>query len=341
MSPAALIVTGYSGSMDKAKRKILLLGANGQVGWELRRALIPLGDVVAYDIPDIDFTNLDQLAKLVDQCQPNIIVNAAAYTAVDKAESHYDLVQKINATAVKLLAEKAIQYNALLVHYSTDYVFNGESKTPYKETDQPNPQSVYGVTKLQGEQYIQASGCSYLIFRTSWVYAARGANFAKTMIRLAAERDALKVVNDQIGAPTSAELIADVTSHCLLSCLSGNLSISSSISSLGSPLGGTTKTQNNQVTVSGIYNLVPTGEVSWFGFAQFVIKLAENYGVTLKLSANQLQPILTTEYPTPAQRPKNSRLDVSKIQQTFGIYLPNWRQHAQRLIEELYTEGPV
>ncbi|MFK5913747.1 MAG: dTDP-4-dehydrorhamnose reductase [Woeseiaceae bacterium] len=298
--------------------KILLLGANGQVGWELQRSLTLLGEVNVCGKHEANFENLEELGQLVDDYQPTIIVNAAAYTAVDKAESEPERVAQINAVAVKLLAQKAKQLNAWLVHYSTDYIFDGSNSVPYKESDKPNPQSVYGVTKLQGEKNIQEVACKHLIFRTSWVYAARGANFAKTMIKLAKERDELKVINDQIGAPASAELIADITSLCLFRVK-----------------------QDSNSKLSGLYNLVPDGEVSWFGFAKYVITLAEKYGVNLKVTPENIQPIPTTDYPTSAKRPMNSRLDVNKIKDAFGVNIPHWKTHVHRLIEELYTEGPA
>ena len=308
------IVTGLNSNMDK----ILLLGANGQVGWELQRALAVLGDVNACDQHEANFENLQDLATLVDDFNPTIIVNAAAYTAVDKAESEPEKVKQINADAVALLASKAKKFEAWLIHYSTDYVFDGTSSLPYKESDKTNPQSVYGITKFQGEEAIKESGCKHLIFRTSWVYAARGANFAKTMIKLAQDREELKVVNDQIGAPASAELIADITTLCLYRI-----------------------NQDTASAFSGVYNLVPKGEVSWYDFAKYILVKTQKYGVKFKVKPENIIPISTKDYPTPAKRPANSRLDVTKIIDTFGIYIPHWQKHADRFIDELYVKESI
>ena len=303
---------GLKNNMDK----ILLLGANGQVGWELRRSLAVLGMVKACGSDEANFENLENLGAIIDEYEPTIIVNAAAYTAVDKAEVEPEKAAKINAVAVKLLAQKAKQLNAWLVHYSTDYVFDGCSKVPYKESDSTNPLCVYGKTKLQGEENIQNIECKHLIFRTSWVYAARGKNFAKTMIRLASEKDELKVVNDQIGVPTSAELIADITAQCLCKIK-----------------------QDLTENLSGVYNLVPEGEVSWFDFAQYVVTQAQKYAIAFKVPPEKIQAVPTTDYPTPAKRPMSSRLDTSKIINVFGVYIPRWTIHVDRVIEELYAEG--
>lgn len=311
MLPAVLIESGLKNNMDK----ILLLGAYGQVGWELQRSLVSLGEVKACSSSEANLENLESLSAIIDDYSPSIIVNAAAYTAVDNAESEVEKATQINAIATKFLAEKAKQLDAWFVHYSTDYVFDGNGQKAYKESDKTNPVSVYGKTKLQGEQFIQASECKHLIFRTSWVYASKGNNFAKTMIRLAQERDELKVVDDQIGAPTSAELIADITALCLYKIK-----------------------QNKSQDLSGIYNLVPRGEVSWFGFAKYVIEQAVKQGVVFQVPAEKIQAIPSTDFPTPAQRPKNSRLDVSKIISAFELHIPHWHTHVDRLINELYFE---
>jgi len=294
--------------------KVLILGVNGQVGWELQRSLSLLGEVKACDRSTADLVDLDGLRELIRDYSPDVIVNAAAYTAVDKAESDIDTATLINATAVGLLADEAKKLNAWLVHYSTDYVFDGAKDGTYSETDSVNPQSVYGSTKLQGEELIKQSACKFLIFRTSWVYANRGANFAKTMIRLAQEKDTLSVVSDQIGVPTSAELIADVTAHCIYQ-ISKNTALAQD--------------------ATGIYNLVPNGEVSWYGFAQFVINQAQALGCEMRFNANEIKPITTSEYPLPAKRPLNSKLDTKKIRDTFNIYLPEWQIHARRMVNEL------
>ncbi len=294
--------------------KILLLGANGQVGWELQRSLAPLGELKSCDRHQADLENDDQILSVISGFNPDVIVNAAAYTAVDKAESEQVRAQQINTTAVGLLADQTKQLDALLIHYSTDYVFDGTKDGYYSEQDQVNPQSVYGKTKYEGEQLIQQSGCDHLIFRTSWVFATRGHNFAKTMIRLAKERDELKVVADQIGVPTSAELIADVTALAI-----------------------TTVMRNKQFMneQSGIYNLVPAGRSSWYEFAKYVITGIAGHGVKLKLSADNIVPITTSEYPLPATRPANSLMSTAKLEKTFALVMPDWRGYVDRLIIEL------
>lgn len=293
--------------------RILLLGADGQVGWELRRALLPLGEVLPMNRTQADLGNLDGLRALLDRERPDVIVNAAAYTAVDKAESEPDLAQCINMEAPQVLAEHAAQTGVWLVHYSTDYVFDGTNTAPYTEADAPNPRSVYGKTKLAGEQAIAASGCRHLILRTSWVYAARGGNFAKTMLRLAAERDSLRVVADQIGAPTSAELIADVTAQALHRVLH-------------TPQGK---------ACNGLYHLTAQGSTSWHGYAQYVIAQAIECGMALRCTPEMVQPIATADYPLPALRPANSRLNCSKLQSIFDLVLPDWRIQVQRMIQEI------
>ncbi|GGK09254.1 dTDP-4-dehydrorhamnose reductase [Pseudomonas matsuisoli] len=294
--------------------RILLLGANGQVGWELQRSLAPLGELVACARADADFERPAQLEQIVMRVAPDIIVNAAAYTAVDKAESDKAAARQVNALSVGLLADLAAQRDAWLVHYSTDYVFDGSADRPYLETDATQPMSVYGQTKLEGEQAITASGCRHVIFRTSWVYAARGNNFAKTMLRLAGEQDVLKVVVDQIGAPTSAELIADVTALALHRICHDD--------ALAKQL-------------SGIYHLVAAGEVSWHAYAQYIIGRAEQQGRAFNVPANRVEAITSADYPTPARRPANSGLDTTKLQRTFGLRLPAWQTHANRMLKEL------
>ncbi|MDQ9170132.1 dTDP-4-dehydrorhamnose reductase [Oxalobacteraceae bacterium R-40] len=293
--------------------KILLLGKDGQVGWELQRALSPLGELVALGRQQADLEDLDGLRKVVQSIEPNIIVNAAAYTAVDKAESEPEKAHKINAQAVGILAEEAKRLNAWLVHYSTDYVFDGEKASSYMEDDEPNPLSVYGKTKLAGEQLIRQSGAKYLIFRTSWVFAARGGNFAKTMLRLAKEREQLKVVADQHGAPTSAELIADVTALALHRVV----------------------TQAAEENYSGTYHLAASGQTTWHGYARYVVEQALACNTPLKTTVDSVLPIATEDYPLPAKRPSNSRLDTSKLSSVFHLQLPDWRHHVQRMLEEL------
>ncbi len=299
--------------------KILLLGQGGQVGWELQRALQPVGEVIGLDFntpgpveaPELkaDFSQPEQVAAIVRAVRPDVIVNAAAHTAVDKAESEPELARLINATTPGLIAQEAAQLGALLVHYSTDYVFDGSGSAPRDETAPTGPLSVYGRTKLEGEQAIQASGCRHLILRTSWVYAARGGNFAKTMLRLAAERDQLKVIADQIGAPTGADLLADVTAHAIRATLA-------------------------RPELGGLYHLVAGGETSWFDYARFVIEWARAQGVAIRVAPEAIEAIPTTAYPTPAQRPLNSRLSTAKVQHAFGIRLPHWQPGVARMLAE-------
>jgi dTDP-4-dehydrorhamnose reductase len=298
--------------------KILLLGKNGQVGWELQRALAPLGEVIACDRSQADLENLAGLRQRVQRVAPQIIVNAAAYTAVDKAESEPERAQSINHHAVALLAEESLALNAWLIHYSTDYVFDGAHSGFYRETDATAPQSVYGASKLAGEQAIRDSGCRYLIFRTSWVYARQGHNFAKTLLKLARERDELRVVCDQIGAPTGAELIADVTAFCLYRRMNDHALAAS---------------------VSSAYHLVAGGETSWHGYAQWLLSEAARYGMDLRVTVGQIQAISTAEYPLAAKRPANSRLDTQKLRTTFDLTLPDWRLPVSRLVAELTQSG--
>ncbi|MGZ8252808.1 MAG: dTDP-4-dehydrorhamnose reductase [Methylophilaceae bacterium] len=298
--------------------KILLIGKNGQVGWELQRALAPLGEIYAIDAADCDLADPEKLRSLISHYSPDIIVNAAAYTAVDKAESDVALVRAVNATAPGVMAEEAHKLGAWLVHYSTDYVFDGTKRGWYVEDDATNPLSVYGATKLEGELAIQQSGCKHLIFRTSWVFAARGSNFAKTMLRLATERDVLKVVGDQYGAPTSAELIADVTALCLQRIR-------------------LEKTD----ALSGVYHLVAAGETTWHAYAQYVLSHALNLGHVLKCQPAQVVAIPSTEYPVPAKRPMNSRLSSAKLQQAFAITLPDWQYHAARMLDEVLDRHDI
>ena len=297
--------------------KILLFGSRGQVGWELQRSLSVLGDVVALGghaalNPDGlcgDFSNLGGLLDTVNQVQPNVIVNAAAHTAVDKAQSEPEVARQINALAPAVLAQAAIKSGALLVHYSTDYVFDGSGNTPWVELDATGPLSVYGQTKLEGEQAVVLCP-KHLIFRTSWVYGARGGNFAKTMLRLAGERESLSVIDDQIGAPTSAELLADVTAHAIRA------------------------TQANP-TLAGLYHCAAGGETSWHGYARFVLAQAQGLGHTLKAGPSQVNATTTASYPTPAQRPLNSRLNTAKLQAAFGLTLPHWQQGVARMLTEI------
>lgn len=293
--------------------RILLLGANGQVGWELQCSLSPLGTLLIYDRQSADFENLTSLKKLLKQEKPDIIVNAAAYTAVDQAETDQDRAYIINSKAVAILAESAIVNNACLIHFSTDYVFDGNKQGSYSENDLTNPQSVYGKSKLEGEQAIISSGCKHFILRTSWVYASRGNNFAKTMLKLATERDELKVVADQIGAPTSAELIADVSAG-LVSRLKNDSGFA----------------ENN----SGIYNLVASGNTSWHGFASHVVVNSEKLGMKFKVQSQNIIPIKTEQFPRPAKRPHNSKLNTQKIESLLNISMPKWQFHVDRMVKE-------
>jgi len=294
--------------------KILLLGKNGQVGWELQRSLAPLGEVLALDRHSTphggDLSQPERLAQTVLDWRPDVIVNAAAHTAVDKAESEPELARCLNATAPAALAQAAAQIGALLVHYSTDYVFNGQGDQPWQEGDSTGPLSVYGQTKREGELAIVASGCAHLIFRTSWVYAARGGNFAKTMLRLAAERERLTVIDDQFGAPTGADLIADVTAHAIRASL-------------------------QQPALGGLYHLVAGGQTTWHGYASHVIAQARLIQPGLALKVSEIAPVPTSAFPTPAQRPLNSRLATRKLQDTFGLVLSPWQQGVNRMLAEI------
>jgi dTDP-4-dehydrorhamnose reductase len=297
--------------------KILLLGKNGQVGWELQRSLAPLGDVLALDRHSTeadggcgDLSQLVALRKTVLAVRPDVIVNAAAHTAVDRAESEPDLARTVNALAPSVLAEAAHAVGALMVHYSTDYVFDGSGRTPWAENDTNGPLSVYGRTKLEGEQLIAGACARYLIFRTSWVYAARGGNFAKTMLRLASERDRLTVIDDQWGAPTGAELIADVSAHAIRQAA-----------------------QNSRLF--GTYHLAAAGETTWNGYARFVLDTARKIKPDLALKAGEVARVPTSDFPTPAQRPFNSRLNTALLRSTFGLSLPPWQTGVRRMLAEI------
>ncbi|MFN9746417.1 MAG: dTDP-4-dehydrorhamnose reductase [Betaproteobacteria bacterium] len=295
--------------------RILLLGKNGQVGWELQRSLAVLGEVVACDFDSegplkADFSQPEALAALVAHVQPQVIVNAAAHTAVDKAESEPELARALNATAPGVLAREAKRRDLCLVHYSTDYVFDGSGTHARDESAPTGPLSVYGRTKLEGEEFIRASGCHHAILRTSWVYAARGGNFARTMLRLATEREELKVIADQVGAPTGADLLADVTAQLLPHLF-------------------------DHVALSGTYHCVAGGETNWHGYATHVIEWARARGHAVKVAPERIHAIPTSAYPTPAQRPLNSRLATTKLQRTFGLALPPWQRGVDRMLAEV------
>jgi dTDP-4-dehydrorhamnose reductase len=309
--------------------RILLLGKKGQVGWELQRSLAPLGQVIALDragmtpqqartqgIANIEhqlcgnLADLDGLDRTVHILRPNIIVNAAAYTAVDKAETDGDLARLINVEAPAVLAKAAEKEGALLVHYSTDYVFDGSSETSWLETDSTNPLNVYGLTKLEGEQRILQACQQHLIFRTSWVYSAQGVNFAKTILKLAQERDSLKVINDQIGAPTGSDLLADVTAYAIRVAL-------------------------QRPSVSGLYHLAAGGQTSWYGYASYVIEFARQAGIEIKVALEKILPVPASEFHLSAQRPKNSLMDTRKLQNTFEVHLPHWQHGVNRMLSEI------
>ncbi|MBB5217418.1 dTDP-4-dehydrorhamnose reductase [Parapusillimonas granuli] len=294
--------------------KILLFGKNGQLGWELQRSLAPLGELVALCRHSTEFCGdlqrPDALADTVERIAPDVIVNAAAYTAVDQAEAEPEIARAVNARAPALLARLASERKAWLVHYSTDYVFNGGGDTPWRESCPTAPINVYGQTKLEGEAAIQDSGCRHLIFRTSWVYAARGGNFAKTMLRLGQERDTLTVIDDQVGAPTGADLLADVTAHALRAAV-------------------------REPALAGLYHLAAGGETSWHGYAAFVLEQARAAGVELKTAPGAVLPVDSSGFPTAARRPLNSRLDTRKLQEAFGLHLPDWRVGVTRLLTEI------
>lgn len=293
--------------------KILLTGSNGQVGWELARALLPLGEIIAVNRTQADLADLDSLRHAVQKYNADVIVNAAAYTAVDKAETEKGLAFLINAEAPGVLAEAAKKTGALLIHYSTDYVFDGTKASAYAEDDVPNPVNIYGQSKLAGEQAIQASGVDYMILRTSWVYAARGHNFLKSILRLAAEREELNIVADQIGSPTWARLIAETTAHILRQSL------------LERREGGFN---------SGLYNLTSAGETSWHGFARMIVDVAKQQQ-NQALKNHTINPIATAAYPLPAKRPANSRLATDRLEQHFGLKMPAWDQALTLCIKDI------
>ncbi|WP_104487892.1 dTDP-4-dehydrorhamnose reductase [Acinetobacter indicus] len=293
--------------------KILLLGKNGQVGWELQRSLAPLGEVISLDRNGLDqwcgdLSQPDQVYQTILDISPDVVVNASAYTAVDLAETEKNAADMVNHRAVQKIAEACAQIKALLLHYSTDYVFDGDGTSAFTESDLLKPLNVYGQTKALGEQAIQNAQCNYLIFRTSWVFAQKGKNFLKTMLALAQQREELSIIDDQIGAPTSAELIADVSAHAIIHTL-------------------------RDPSKTGIYHLVASGETSWFEYANYIFQQAQNLGADLALK--KVNAIPTKAYPTPAKRPHNSRLNNQKIQHTFQVCLPDWKLHVQRTVIEV------
>ena len=293
---------------------ILLFGKTGQVGWELQRALAPLGTVTAVDVKSTtycgDFSNPEGVAETVRRVRPDVIVNAAAHTAVDKAETEREFAELLNATSVRAIAVEAEKLGAWLIHYSTDYVFPGTGETPWLETDAVAPLNVYGETKLAGEKAVQENCTKHLIFRTSWVYAGKGNNFAKTMLRLAKDRPELSVINDQFGAPTGAELLADCTAHAIRTAL-------------------------QKPEVAGLYHLVASGTTTWHDYAALVFAEAKAAG--MELAIEKLNAVPTSAYPTPARRPTNSRLNTEKFQRQFDLVLPDWQVGVKRMLAELFT----
>lgn len=293
--------------------KLLVTGRNGQVGFELQRSLAPLGQVVALDREQCDIADPDALRNVIRRVAPDIVVNAAAYTAVDKAESDEQRAHAANSVAPRLIGELARETGALVVHFSTDYVFDGAKQGAYNESDAPNPLSVYGRTKLLGERALAETGARCLIFRTSWVYGAHGGNFVKTMLKLAAERTSLSVVADQFGAPTSAALIADVTAQIL----------------------GQYIVERRGDLPFGLYHLSASGRTCWHEYARTIIAAAEAAGRQLQLGPAQVRPISTSEYPTPAVRPPNSILDTAKLRETFGLHLPCWQSGLDHVLKQI------
>ena len=293
--------------------KILLFGKNGQVGWELNRSLLSLGEVISLGREEADFSKPDSLRAIVQSVKPDVIVNAVAYTTVDKAEEEEDLASIINGIGPGVLAEEALKINALLVHYSTDYVFDGTKEAPYVETDKPNPINAYGRTKLAGEVAIQSSGCDYLIFRTSWVYASRGHNFLLTILKLSQEREELSIVADQIGSPTPARLIAETTSLCINHAM---------------------REKQDGVFLSDLYHLTTSGYTSWHGFAEEIVCVA-NQKLSLQFKIKEVKAISSKEYPTPAKRPISSKLCLDKLSNTFDITMPDWVKSLNLCINEI------
>ena len=288
--------------------KILLIGKNGQVGWELHRTLAPLAEVVAVDYPEINFTDVPALRQFVTGTRPSVVVNAAAYTAVDKAETETELCRQVNAVAPGVLAEEAKKIGALMVHYSTDYVFDGAKTSPYVETDAPNPLGAYGRSKLEGDRAVKASGANHLIFRLCWVYGARGQNFMLTMQRLAREREKLRVVGDQFGCPTWSRMIAETTALALKQVLAGA----------------------DCSVFNGEYHLAASGQTNWHGFASRIIELMPE----AERKCRAMEKITTPEYPTPARRPAYSVLDCGKLRKTFGLRLPDWEASLRQVLDK-------
>ena len=293
--------------------RLLLTGKNGQLGFELQRALAPLGVVAALDRSSCNLESEESIRASVRQFRPDWIINAAAYTAVDRAETDPARAESVNSIALAIIGDEANRLGAAVVHYSTDYVFDGKTDGYYREGDPTGPQGVYGKTKLAGEQALAASGAQHLIFRTSWVFGGHGANFAKTMLRLASERDELSVVADQHGAPTPAALIADVTAHVIRQA----------------------GKNSSMKDIQGVYHLVSSGETSWYDYACYVLECARRSGVSLRVAPDAVRPIKTADYPTPAKRPANSKLDTAKLRETFDLTLPNWETGVDHVLQQI------
>ena len=294
--------------------KILLTGKNGQLGFELQRALAPLGQIVAVGSQECNLAQPDAIRALVREVQPDLIINPAAYTAVDKAESEPELAQAVNTQAPAILGEEAQRLNAWVIHYSTDYVFDGSSSRPYSEDDPTGPLGVYGTSKRDGELALQQVCAQHLIFRTSWVVGAHGNNFAKTMLRLGAERDSLSIVADQFGAPTSAALLADVTAQIV----------------------GRAQREKVSTLPFGLYHLTASGVTTWHGLASFVLNAARTQGLPLKVDPEKIQAITTAEYPLPAKRPANSQLNTELFRKTFGLELPLWQEGVHHILQQIF-----
>jgi dTDP-4-dehydrorhamnose reductase len=295
--------------------RILLLGKFGQVGWELQRSLAPLGAMTALDHPEVDFAQPVSLPRVVRAHRPDVIVNAAAYTAVDRAESDPETAMRVNGEAVGVLGECAADLGALMVHFSTDYVFDGSGSRPWREDDAVSPLNTYGRSKLEGERALAHAGCRHVVFRTSWVYAARGHNFVRTMLRLAGERESLRVVSDQFGVPTPAALLADVTARAIERCAA------------------------DREALSGIYHLCPHGETTWHGVAVAALRAALDAGASLRCTSDRVIPVTSDEFPTPARRPSNSRLSVERIERVLGSQLPEWHEPLPAVVAALLREA--
>ena len=295
--------------------KILVTGKNGQVGHELMRTLAPLGQVIGVDVKECDLAQSAAIDALLERVKPDIIINPAAYTEVDKAESEPSKAHAVNAQAPKLLARYAARHNIPIIHFSTDYVFDGKKDGAYLEDDEPNPKSVYGKTKWLGEEAVRKMAAKHIIIRTSWVFGSHGVNFLKTMLKLATERDRLSVVSDQFGAPTSARMLAEAVAQI--------------VTELGEP---------GSYRKYGTYHVAARGEASWHGYAQVVVEKAIKLGLDVKISPKEIKPILSRDYPMPAPRPANSRLDTTKVSMVFSVSLPKWQDEVERVLKELVKE---